>query len=188
MQRTSWILLLTVCLGTLAHAQYPPENPIKHVVVIVQENRTPDNLFQGLCAFGAGCGNASNQYNISSTYVDATHKRQPLQPVGLATPFDLDHSYGGPILNGTISGFNFEYANRGVATSPGVPVPPICAPEVFGCAIPGNSQFMYVYNSPVTNTDGSKGGLLDPYLTLATRYGWANRMFQTNQGPSYPAH
>lgn len=188
MRLASWIALLTVCLGTLAHAQYPPENPIKHVVVIVQENRTPDNLFQGLCGFGAGCGNASNQYNISSTYVDATHKRQPLQPVGLATPFDLDHSYGGPNLNGTISGFNFEYANRGVASSPGVPVPPICAPDVFGCAVPGSSQFMYVYNSPVTNTDGSKGGLLDPYLTLATRYGWANRMFQTNQGPSYPAH
>lgn len=156
--------------------------------MIVQENRAPDNLFQGLCSFGAGCGNASNQYNISSTYGDATHKRQPLQPVGLATPFDLDHSYGGPNLNLTISGFNFEYANRGVASSPGVPVPPICAPDVFGCAVPGSSQFMYVYNSPLTNTDGSKGGLLDPYLTSATRYGWANRMFQTNQGPSYPAH
>jgi phospholipase C len=63
----SWIALLTVSLGSLAHAHYPPENPIKHVVVIVQENRTPDNLFQGLCSFGAGCGNASNQYNISST-------------------------------------------------------------------------------------------------------------------------
>jgi len=185
----SWILLLTVCLGALAaHAQYPPDNPIKHVVVIVQENRSPDNLFQGLCAFGPGCGLGSNQYNISSIYVDATHKRQRLQPVGLASPFDLDHSYGGPSLNNTISGFNFEYANRGVASSPGVPVPPLCAPDVFGCAVPGNSQFMYVYNSPVTNTDGSKGGLLDPYLTLATRYGWANRMFQTNQGPSYPAH
>ena len=189
MRLTSWIALLTVCLEALAaHAQYPPENPIKHVVVIVQENRSPDNLFQGLCAFGAGCGPGSNQYNISSTYVDATHKRRPLQPVGLASPFDLDHSYGGPDLNGTISGFNFEYANRGVATSPGVPVPPLCAPDVFGCAVPGNSQFMYVYNSPVINTDGSKGGVLDPYLTLATRYGWANRMFQTNQGPSYPAH
>jgi phospholipase C len=188
MRLASWIALLAVSLGTLAYAQYPAENPIKHVVVIVQENRTPDNLFQGLCSFGAGCGNASNQYNISSTYVDATHKRQPLQPVGLATPFDLDHSYGGPNLNGTISGFNFEYAKRGEASSPGVPVPPICAPDVFGCAVPGSSQFMYVYNSPVTNTDGSKGGLLDPYLTLATRYGWANRMFQTNQGPSYPAH
>jgi hypothetical protein len=188
MRLASWIALLTVCLGTLPHAQYPPETPIKHVLVIVQKNRTPDNLFQGLCSFGAGCRNASNQYNISSTYVDATHKRQPLQPVGLASPFDLDHSYGGPNLNGTISGFNFEYANRGVASSPGVPVPPICAPDVFGCAVPGSSQFMYVYNSPVTNTDGSKGGLLDPYLTLATRCGWANRMFQTNQGPSYPAH
>jgi phospholipase C len=171
-----------------AHAQYPPNNLIKHVVVIVQENRTPDNLFQGLCGFGAGCGPGSNQYDIKSTYVDATHKRRPLQPVGLATPFDLDHSHGGPNLDGTISGFNFQYANRGVATSPGVPVPPLCAPNVFGCATPGSSQFMYVNNSLVANTDGSKGGLLDPYLTLATRYGWANRMFQTNQGPSYPAH
>src|SRR5579863_9629902 len=171
-----------------AHAQYPPLNPIKHIVVIVQENRTPDNLFQGLCALGAGCGPRSNQYNIQSSYVDATHKRHLLQPVGLASPFDLDHSYSGPNLDNNVSGFNFEYANRGVASSPGVPVPTLCAPDVFGCAVPGNSQFMYVYNSPVTNTDGSKGGLLDPYLTLATRYGWANRMFQTNQGPSYPAH
>ena len=27
-----------------------------------------------------------------------------------------------------------------------------------------------------------------PYLILATQFGWANRMFQSNQGPSYPAH
>jgi phospholipase C len=47
---------------------------------------------------------------------------------------------------------------------------------------------MYVYNTPVTNTNGTRGGLLDPYITLATTYGWANLMFQTNQGPSYPAH
>ena len=31
----------------LAHAQI---SSFKHVIVIVQENRTPDNLFQGLCA------------------------------------------------------------------------------------------------------------------------------------------
>jgi phospholipase C len=29
---------------------------------------------------------------------------------------------------------------------------------------------------------------LNPYLALATQYGWANLMFQTNQGPSFPAH
>ena len=40
-------------------------------------------------------------------------------------------------------------------------------------------QFKYV--------DNSKGNL-NPYLDLATQYGWANYMFQTNQGPSYPAH
>jgi phospholipase C len=185
----SLALLPLVCLGAMtAQAQYLPNNPIKHVVVIVQENRTPDNLFQGLCGFGAGCGSGPNQYEIRSTYVDASGRSQPLQPVALATAFDLDHSYGGPNLNGTVSGFNFEYANRGVAGSPGVTVPTICAQNGFGCSVPGNSQFMYVYNSPVNNSDGSKGGLLDPYLTLATRYGWANRMFQTNQGPSYPAH
>jgi phospholipase C len=40
-------------------------------------------------------------------------------------------------------------------------------------------QFRYVDNST---------GTVSPYLELATQYGWANRMFQTNQGPSYPAH
>jgi phospholipase C len=35
--------------------------------------------------------------------------------------------------------------------------------------------------------DNSKG-IVDPYLELATQYGWANHMFQTNQGPSFPAH
>ena len=66
----------------------------------------------------------------------------------------------------------------------------VCGANVFGCVVPENnySQFMYVYNTPVNNSNGSKGGLLDPYITLATTYGWANRMFQTNQGPSYPAH
>ena len=30
--------------------------------------------------------------------------------------------------------------------------------------------------------------IVNPYLDLATQYGWANYMFQTNQGPSFPAH
>jgi phospholipase C len=40
-------------------------------------------------------------------------------------------------------------------------------------------QFDYVDNS---------SGTLNPYLQLATQYGWGNYMFQTNQGPSFPAH
>jgi phospholipase C len=34
----------------------------------------------------------------------------------------------------------------------------------------------------------NSNGILNPYLELATQYGWANYMFQTNQGPSFPAH
>src|ERR1019366_8950009 len=42
-----------------------------------------------------------------------------------------------------------------------------------------NPHYKYVSN---TNS------ILNPYLTLATSYGWANYMFQTNQGPTFPAH
>jgi phospholipase C len=44
---------------------------------------------------------------------------------------------------------------------------------------PAIPQFRYIDNS--TN-------IVTPYLRLATQYGWANYMFQTNQGPSFPAH
>jgi len=187
-------LVAAALVATSAHAQYG-STPIKHVVVIFQENRTPDNLFQGLCTTNGGVpgcnpSGTGGAYDIASTYVNADGQTVPLTPVGLATNFDLDHSHGGPKLNGTISGFNLEYKNQGISGKPGVNVPAGCGANIFGCVVPANnySQFMYVYNSPVTNANGSKGGVLDPYIALATTYGWGNRMFQSNQGPSYPAH
>src|SRR5579863_3811614 len=188
------LLFAAALVATAAQAQYG-STPIKHVVVIFQENRTPDNLFQGLCtANGAvpGCNatGTPGTYDIASAYMNADGQTLPLTPVGLATNFDLDHSHGGPKLNGTISGFNFEYQNQGISGKPAANVPAGCGANIFGCVVPANnySQFMYVYNSPVTNSNGSRGGVLDPYITLAETYGWGNRMFQTNQGPSYPAH
>ena len=180
--------------ATAAQAQYG-KTPIKHVIVIFQENRTPDNLFQGLCTANGGVPGctttgANGTYNIASTYLNSAGQTTPLTPVGLASNFDLDHSHGGPRLNGTISGFNFEFEHQGIAGRPAANVPTGCGANIFGCVVPANdySQFMYVYNTRVRNTNGSEGGLLDPYITIATAYGWANRMFQTNQGPSYPAH
>ncbi len=164
---TKSLLLLSVLLGAaLVTAQTaPPPSPfppnIKHVVVIFQENRTPDNLFQGLFGLPG--------YNISN--VDPNGN--PLQPVALANDFDLSHSH---------SNFEFELNN------PGLPVKPICNGDP-NCPMPPTAnQFMFVQNTPVTNSDGSPGHLLDPYLTFAQQYGWGNLMFQTNQGPSYPAH
>lgn len=56
--------------------------PIRHVVIIVQENRTPDFLFQGIP--GA---------DIAKTAIDAHGKIVRLQPVSLAAPYDLDHGH-----------------------------------------------------------------------------------------------
>lgn len=36
--------------------------------------------------------------------------------------------------------------------------------------------------------NGKQYNRLDPYLQIALQYGWGNYMFQTNQGPSFPAH
>ena len=44
---------------------------------------------------------------------------------------------------------------------------------------PTRAAFGYVDNST---------GAVQPYLDLVKAYGWGNYMFQTNQGPSFPAH
>ena len=111
-------LLTAVLVAISASAQYG-STPIKHVIVIFQENRTPDNLFQGLCTANGGVpgctpSGTGGTYDIVSTYVNTQNQTVPLQPVGLATNFDLDHSHGGPKLNGTISGL---ISNSGASAS-----------------------------------------------------------------------
>jgi hypothetical protein len=38
----------------------------QHIILVIQENRTPDNLFQGLCTSPSACSTApsNQQYNI----------------------------------------------------------------------------------------------------------------------------
>jgi hypothetical protein len=187
-----FFLLAAVLVAASAHAQYAA-TPIKHVIVIFQENRTPDNLFQGLCSANGGVPGCSttakpSTYDIASTYVNSDGQTVPLTPVGLATNFDLDHSHGGPKLDNTISGFNFEFAHQGVGVDRGTVVPALCGANTFGCVVPADnySQFMYVYNSSVTNSDGSKGDLLDPYITLATTYGWGTACTRQIRGRVIP--
>src|SRR6202163_2525120 len=90
------VLLLTLGIFPLtAHAQI---FNFKHVVIIFQENRTPDNLFQGLCAapYGA-CAvppTLSAPYDIQTSNWASTKgaKIQP-SPVALANTYDLSHSH-----------------------------------------------------------------------------------------------
>ena len=92
--------LSLVWLGSmLAPAQI---TSFQHVVVIVQENRTPDNLFYGLCATPRGakerCSTTpdASQYNIqTANWLDknsSTGVTQPT-PVALANKYDLSHAH-----------------------------------------------------------------------------------------------
>src|SRR6516162_6167215 len=93
-------LFLMIWLGTsMAWAQI---SRFEHIVVIVQENRTPDNLFQGLCAppFGtsSSCSTTptGSQYNIQTrNWLDkhsASGMTQPT-PVHLGNSYDLSHEH-----------------------------------------------------------------------------------------------
>jgi phospholipase C len=169
--------LLVICFGAVA-AQAQISN-FKHVVVIVQENRTPDNLFQGLCAppFGtaASCSTTDpTKYNIQTQtegWLDKTQMSGKITPLGvmLANAYDLSHQHD---------------AFTAMCDSTGGPGFPACQMDgAAGIKCSGTClsqpQFRFVTND---------NNILNPYLTLATQYGWANFMFQTNQGPSFPAH
>jgi len=148
----------------------------QHVVVIVQENRTPDNLFQGLCSFPYGssilCSTSPNgsQYDIQvSGWLDKKAPGGTIQPapVPLANAYDLSHAHSAFVKMCDADPATGACKMDGAS---GVTCSGTC---------PSTPQFKYVDNST---------GILNPYLEMATQYGWANYMYQTNQGPSFPAH
>jgi len=168
---------------TMAWAQFPPQ--LKNVVVIVQENRTPDNLFHFLtpaCPIPAGATGYA-----ACTPSPVTSSCYDISPCGLSNqsgtvvPIEL---IGAPLAGSGDPNHNHSAFEK------------MCDPDSnFQCRNDGgwqtaanNLAYSYVQNPTVTNYDGSAGHLLDPYLTFAKQFGWANFMFQTNQGPSYPAH
>lgn len=123
---------------------------IQHVVIIVQENRSTDNLFHGL-------PNA----DIADYGLDSAGRRIPLTSVSLKGGYDLDHSH-----LAFIQEYHTGRMNGGNTIA--------C---LAGPACPLNGAFRYVNPEEVK-----------PYFQLAEQYTFADRMFQTNQGPSFPAH
>jgi len=147
----------------------------QHVIVIVQENRSPDNLFQGLCSAPYGSSSScsttptGSQYDIqTSNWLDKTSSTGTTQPaaIALANGYDPDHTHTSFLVTCDLNA-------AGACQMDGA--------ALGGCtgACPADAQLAYVTNST---------GILNPYLDMATQYGWSNYMFQTNQGPSFPAH
>ncbi len=129
-------------------------SPIEHVVIIVQENRTTNNLFNGF----PGAETVRQGQNSRGQTVR-------LQPRLLTAPYYIGHShknfvteYAGGKLNG------FDRAASRCKTPKGCPTPKMRA-------------YAYVPEAEV-----------EPYFTIARRYTFGANMFETSQGPSFPAH
>ncbi|MFZ0688004.1 MAG: alkaline phosphatase family protein [Terriglobales bacterium] len=152
-------LSMSGCGGNGTTITVPPPPPsIQHVVVIVQENRTPDNLFQDPVLI-------ANHADIANSGLNSKGQTIPLGPVALANDYDPNHSH-----------FSFVSMYDGGKMDGADLIGVSCAKGAPNCP-PPNAEFMYVSPSDV-----------QPYFALAEQYTFGDRMFQTNQGPSFPAH
>lgn len=125
---------------------------IQHVVVVVMENRTVDNLFNGFP------GADTAQYGR-----DHLGNIVPLQPAPLYEASDVSHSHEQFLTQydgGKMDGFDKSIVRRGGPTP-----------------APANYPYQFTQQSDVL-----------PYWTIAQQYVLGDRMFQSNSGPSLPAH
>jgi phospholipase C len=129
--------------------------PINHIVVIVQENRTLNNLFNGF----------SGAYTVTQGQNSYGQTIQ-LQPSDLAGKFDLAHRHHAWVNDydgGKMNGFNLESEN--------------CYSKRGDCPPSDVAAYGYVPKSEV-----------QPYWDMAEQYTLADEMFESSQGPSFPAH
>jgi phospholipase C len=126
MLNRNFAVSLLILASTVALAQQPLT--FQHVVIVIQENRTPDNLFGSCPPAGSDVVQAASVTTLANTP-------------------DLPHSHTA-----------FVTDRSGKWMSPALAKSYVRAQDVV------------------------------PYCQLAAQYGFANRMFQTNQGPSFPAH
>jgi len=168
--KTLTLLLFTLVLAATVLAQSTASQnlPVQHVIIVVQENRTIDNLF-------------ANDPNLSGVHFSPTGKcgTQTITATSyqLDACFDASHahtawetSYDG----GGMDGFCQIPSGIGSCTTAqqvGIPT----------CVVNGVTVKCPQY----TTVNASQ---IDQYFQIAKNGGFANYMFQTNQGPSFPAH
>jgi phospholipase C len=156
------LAMLGGCGGgsSLSNNTPPPPTPkIQHVVVIFQENRSTDNLFQDPVLVSRGA-------DIQNFGIDSKGNKIMLVAAPLKTDYDMGHghlSFLDLYDNGKMDGADLN----GATCITGAP--PTCPPP--------NPWFQYAQASDVA-----------PYFQMAETYTFGDRMFQTNQGPSFPAH
>jgi phospholipase C len=124
------------------------------VVIIFQENRTTNDLF--------------NQFpgaDTTQTGQNSQGQTVKLHPVKLTAPYDISHTHTAYLTeyaNGQMNGFDLVASHCKTGHT--------CRPA-------NVRAYGYVPPSEVK-----------PYYDMALQYTFGNQMFETNQGPSFPAH
>jgi phospholipase C len=132
---------------------------IQHVVIIFQENRTPDDLFNGLPG--------ADTVTVGSNTAGAQVK---LHDASLVTLYDLNHSHASfntDFDGGRMDGFNLERSSCLAPHNEKCPTKP--AKDVLAYGMVPQKE-------------------VAPYFAMAKQYAFADRMFATQEGPSFPAH
>ncbi|HVN69037.1 MAG TPA: alkaline phosphatase family protein [Candidatus Binatia bacterium] len=141
---------------------------IKHIILIVQENRTFDDFFS---SFPGANGTAYGCMKPPSSSLHPMHRHRgssgcpsgdqevPLQEVNLTEPCDFSHGYHGFLKNldgGLMDGFGLG-----------------------GGACHGDSTAAYQYVNPAQ---------IQPYWAIANQWVLGDNMFQTQGSGSFTAH
>jgi len=127
---------------------------IQHVVIIIQENRTTDNLFNGL----PGADTATSGLNTAGETVQ-------LQSIPMVTTWDPGHSHAAFTVDydsGRMDGFNLEQST---------------CHQHGACPPVDERAYTYVRHSDI-----------EPYFSMAEQYAFADNMFSSQAGPSFPGH
>jgi phospholipase C len=144
------------------------KTPIQHVFIIIQENRSFDNLFNGYPGANTAPQGLAIQMGASGTPIPgASPTTVPLQPQPLEELWDPTHTLASWLTDwndGAMDGFSRE----GIAC------------YTAKCVIPpANTYPTYAY-VPQSETV--------PYWTLAQQYVLADNMFSSNADASFVAH
>jgi phospholipase C len=181
------------CSSTVAFhpvAVQSQASPINHIIVIDQENRSVDNLF--------GSNSPSNKYYLPGLVFSTTGKAYKIvngqkQVFNVtAVPIPLASSPGSA---GSILADDYDPNHARQAWQLDCDAPNLTDPST-KCAMDGFNQLAVYCNVGATGCPGPAYPTyayvryqdIEPYFQLASQYGYANYFFQTNQGPSFPAH
>ncbi len=134
-----------------------PGSPIQHVIVVIQENRTFNNLF---ATFPGTTGTTTGMERIGQG------KNEKTQPIALTEV----HLYNKKNINHLYTAYKTAYRNGHMDAFNRIKYQATGKNE-------GAAPYQYVYPSDVT-----------PYWNMATSYGIADDMFQTQGSGSFTAH